>query len=253
MTVLKQYFPASAAWLPIIAGAQGAPGATNTQFIYNWSTNTTSADPGSGKMRANATPGTATEIYISLYDTEGHLVVGFSDLSLGSDFWLYEAGDVTRYCKYSVSGSVVISATKTWALIPVTVVNAAGAAPSNNTDVVARFTTPTPPGPPGNTGPIGPPGPPGMIVSGTAPPADTTYLWADTSVTGSSQNLYTASLNIVGTVSGGFVEYTNEQTTDPAAPAADGARVFTKDNGSGKTQLCVRFNTGATVVIATQP
>jgi hypothetical protein len=31
------------------------------------------------------------------------------------------------------------------------------------------------------------------------------------------------------------------------------ARLFTRDNGSGKTQLCVRFATGAAIVIATEP
>lgn len=40
---------------------------------------------------------------------------------------------------------------------------------------------------------------------------------------------------------------------DPAAPAADKARLFIKDNGSGKTQLCVRFATGPVQVLATEP
>lgn len=39
----------------------------------------------------------------------------------------------------------------------------------------------------------------------------------------------------------------------PAAGAANSARLFTRDNGAGKTQLCVIFNTGAIQVIATQP
>lgn len=43
------------------------------------------------------------------------------------------------------------------------------------------------------------------------------------------------------------------EVTEPDAPAANNARVFTRDNGSGKTQLCVRFPTGATIVIATEP
>ena len=45
----------------------------------------------------------------------------------------------------------------------------------------------------------------------------------------------------------------NEASGDPSAPAANGAVVYTKDNGAGKTQLCVRFATGAIQVIATQP
>jgi hypothetical protein len=43
------------------------------------------------------------------------------------------------------------------------------------------------------------------------------------------------------------------EQTDPAAPAANFARMFTRDNGSGKTQLCVRFATGAVQVISTEP
>lgn len=44
-----------------------------------------------------------------------------------------------------------------------------------------------------------------------------------------------------------------DEISDPAAPAANNARLYTKDNGSGKTQLVVRFSSGAVQVIATQP
>jgi hypothetical protein len=44
-----------------------------------------------------------------------------------------------------------------------------------------------------------------------------------------------------------------EVSADPAAPATNKARLFMRDNGSGKTQFCVRFATGAVQVIATQP
>jgi hypothetical protein len=44
----------------------------------------------------------------------------------------------------------------------------------------------------------------------------------------------------------------NEQPT-PAAPPANMARIFVRDNGVGKTQLCVRFPSGAEQVIATEP
>lgn len=49
----------------------------------------------------------------------------------------------------------------------------------------------------------------------------------------------------------GVVTFT--ERTDPAAPAADKAILYAKDNGSGKTLLVVRFNTGAIQTIATQP
>ena len=41
--------------------------------------------------------------------------------------------------------------------------------------------------------------------------------------------------------------------TTPDAPGAPGGSLFVKDNGSGKSQLCVRFATGAVQVIATEP
>jgi hypothetical protein len=47
-----------------------------------------------------------------------------------------------------------------------------------------------------------------------------------------------------------FVEMT--EITAPAAPGLNKARLFLRDNGSGLTQLCVRFNTGTIKVLATQ-
>lgn len=43
------------------------------------------------------------------------------------------------------------------------------------------------------------------------------------------------------------------EISTPAAPAANGARIYAKDNGAGKTQLCARFNTGAEQCFATEP
>jgi hypothetical protein len=48
-----------------------------------------------------------------------------------------------------------------------------------------------------------------------------------------------------------FIEYL--EIGDPAAPDSDRARLYVKDNGAGKTQLVVRFSTGAVQVIATEP
>jgi hypothetical protein len=41
-----------------------------------------------------------------------------------------------------------------------------------------------------------------------------------------------------------------QEITTPSAPAASKARLFVRDNGAGKTQLCVRFATGSVKVIA---
>lgn len=49
----------------------------------------------------------------------------------------------------------------------------------------------------------------------------------------------------------GFMEL--HERTDPAAPAANNARLYIRDNGSGKTQFCVRYATGVVQVLNTQP
>lgn len=43
------------------------------------------------------------------------------------------------------------------------------------------------------------------------------------------------------------------EIADPAAPPTNHGRAFWRDNGSGKTQYCVRFPTGAVQVLATEP
>src|SRR5690348_7199975 len=53
--------------------------------------------------------------------------------------------------------------------------------------------------------------------------------------------------------SGMGIIFVSESSTDQAAPLATQAVVYTRDNGSGKTQLCVRFHTGAVQVLATEP
>jgi hypothetical protein len=51
---------------------------------------------------------------------------------------------------------------------------------------------------------------------------------------------------------GGYIRM-KEIGFDPASPPLDGACLYLKDNGSGKTQLWVRFNGGTTVLLETQP
>ena len=43
------------------------------------------------------------------------------------------------------------------------------------------------------------------------------------------------------------------EQTAPSAPSADQVVVYAEDNGSGKTRLMARFNTGAAQVLATEP
>jgi hypothetical protein len=46
--------------------------------------------------------------------------------------------------------------------------------------------------------------------------------------------------------------YELAETATPAAAGTNRARLFVRDNGAGKTQLCVRFSSGAVRVLATQ-
>lgn len=52
-------------------------------------------------------------------------------------------------------------------------------------------------------------------------------------------------------VENGYIEGT--EISEPAAPATDHGRLYFRDNGSGKSQLVVRFPTGAIQVLATEP
>lgn len=59
--------------------------------------------------------------------------------------------------------------------------------------------------------------------------------------------------HLVGGGGGSPVLDFNEVSSAPAAPPANEARLYCRDNGSGKTQLVVRFPTGAVQVLATEP
>lgn len=62
----------------------------------------------------------------------------------------------------------------------------------------------------------------------------------------------TETLDVSGNIKGsGYLELS--EMSEPDAGAADTARLFLQDNGSGKTQICVRFSSGATQVLSTQP
>lgn len=52
--------------------------------------------------------------------------------------------------------------------------------------------------------------------------------------------------------SGGPIIHMSE-IADPGAGAANTGRIYVRDNGSGKTQLAVRFATGSVQVLATEP
>jgi hypothetical protein len=83
------------------------------------------------------------------------------------------------------------------------------------------------------------------------------YLFSSTTAANGTADLgfARAAANIVkvtnGSTGGGAVEM--QEMTAPAAPAADGVRIYAVDNGSGKTQLMALFATGAAQQIAIEP
>ena len=72
------------------------------------------------------------------------------------------------------------------------------------------------------------------------------YLQFINQATGELAEIHYATAYFTGYVDGA-------ETTTPSAPAANTGRIFFQDNGSGKTQMCVRFNTGAVQILATEP
>lgn len=79
---------------------------------------------------------------------------------------------------------------------------------------------------------------------------------ADTLKTDDALNVagvLTALGNFIQSTGGSFHEFLENGTTDAAAGGVNTGRLYVRDNGSGKTQLCVRFNTGAVQVLATEP
>jgi hypothetical protein len=75
----------------------------------------------------------------------------------------------------------------------------------------------------------------------------------DAYVAAEARDLGDTFLSIKGNASAAAYILMQETGAAPSAPPANTAMLFSRDNGSGKTQICVRFPTGAVQVIATEP
>ena len=64
-------------------------------------------------------------------------------------------------------------------------------------------------------------------------------------------NVHAVTSNFTNAMMAGYIQGT--EIADPGPPSANIGRLYFRDNGSGKTQLAVRFPTGAIQVIATEP
>ena len=108
------------------------------QATYQWSVNTTMADPGAGFMRSNNTlPANATQLAVSIYDTAGTARVALLELEAGDKIALYYDSDLNRYAKYILNGAVTNNA-NTWLTIPVVGDTTSGTyTPGNNQHITA--------------------------------------------------------------------------------------------------------------------
>lgn len=95
----------------------------------------------------------------------------------------------------------------------------------------------------------------GMRIAGAGANANTYLRLQSTYITGNTGN---SEIAIQGTLGTDWVRFFSNgiqlpEVADPANTPANTAKLFVRDNGSGKTQLCVRFPTGAVQVISTEP
>jgi hypothetical protein len=69
-------------------------------------------------------------------------------------------------------------------------------------------------------------------------------------------SVYRVGAGVLGIGSGGEsggAALSLTEISEPSNPAANSGVVFVKDSGGGKSQLCVRFGSGVTQVVATEP
>ena len=159
--------PSSSQWVPATptvkgdAGPQGAPGQSSSVLDYRFSTATV-APPASGYVALNnATASAATLIWIH-YTTNANndLTVVIKSLAVGSNLYLQDKGDSTRFAKYQISATPVDNGT--YAAVAVTWLSGGtGAAFTNNESIFVGLVAVGQPGPVGPQGPAGPTGPQG--------------------------------------------------------------------------------------------
>lgn len=72
------------------------------------------------------------------------------------------------------------------------------------------------------------------------------------SLGGTSQTGLHLDTVFLDTGTGGYIDIL-EGATNPGGAGTNTLRLFARDNGSGKTQLCIKWNSGEITVLGTQP
>jgi hypothetical protein len=154
---------------------------SSTEGVWNFSTNLTQADPGSGKLRVNnAVFLSATSIAISKFSIQG---IDRSNvlqaLKSGDQLFLQDKTAATTWIRYNVTANSIDNLS--WFQIPVAAVEGSGTTPGNNDDLIVSFQS---------SGAGGGGGGPGFVTGETPSGA----------INGINQNYVTGSVFIVGSL-----------------------------------------------------
>lgn len=105
---------------------------------WNFRNSTTAADPGSGSFRINnATPGLATEVYISQIDAAGNDRLLFMRGLKTGDLLYFQEGAVAS--NWAVAQVVSITDNTGWWTIGITNIKSAGVLPTNNSSAIVAY------------------------------------------------------------------------------------------------------------------
>jgi len=126
-----------------LAAASTGGGGMAVQGTWNYSTNTTMADPGSGKFRINtALFTTATQIALD-YQTGNNF--DFSNylraLDAGDSLFMQDASNAANWARYTLTSPPADQGG--WWLLSVVFVGGTGTAPNNNSPCALQFRQPT--------------------------------------------------------------------------------------------------------------
>src|SRR5262245_39279885 len=150
-------------------GPQGRPGQSSSVLDYRFSTATV-APPASGYVALNnATASAATLIWIHyITNANNDLTVVIKTLQVGSNLYLQDKADSTRFAKYQITAAPVDNGM--YAAVAVGWLSGGtGAAFTNNESIYLGVIAVGQPGPVGPQGPAGPQGAtgPGVAAGGT--------------------------------------------------------------------------------------
>jgi hypothetical protein len=127
---------------------------SSTEGLWNFSTSTTIADPGSGKLRVNnATVSAATQMAISVTTQPGTDVTNvFKACQTGDQIMVQDRSNSANWIRYTVASAPTNNTS--WFLIPITFVSGSGTTSGNNNLLVVAFQTSGPGGGGGGSGTV---------------------------------------------------------------------------------------------------